>query len=112
VELNGPGIDMKEALYGPDALAGINPMGGILGATLGEAPADAAARLEEAKKTATDVSGLIRKKAKLTPSELPASTNGTNGKRKLEEETVGGEANKKAKVNGSKQAKVEDVPEE
>lgn len=103
---------MKEALYGPDALAGINPMGGILGATLGEAPADAAARLEEAKKTATDVSGLIRKKAKPTLSETPASTNSTNGKRKLEEETTESDSNKKTKANGSKQANVEDVLEE
>jgi HAT1-interacting factor 1 len=106
--LNGPGIDVKEALYGPGALAGINAMGGILGATLGESPADAAARLEEAKKGATDVSGLIRKKAKPAPSE----TNGTNGKRKLEDESVESESNKKVKVeetNSSKQPITEDV---
>jgi len=115
VELNGPGIDLKEALYGPGALAGINPIGGILGATLGETPADAAARLEEAKKTATDVSGLIRKKAKSTLSETPASTNGTNGKRKLEEDVEEDDSNKKVKVekvHGSKQANSDDVEEE
>merc|ERR1712093_839717 len=48
-ELKGPAVDVKEALYGPSSLAGVNNAGGILGATLGESPAEAAARIEEAK---------------------------------------------------------------
>lgn len=79
---------------------------------MGESPAEAAARIEEAKKTATDLTGLIRKKAK--PEVLaPASTNGTNGKRKAEDEAEETDS-KKAKVNAApktgdaKQAKVED----
>merc|ERR1711977_585691 len=104
-ELKGPAVDVKEALYGPSSLAGVNNAGGILGATLGESPAEAAARIEEAKKTATDLSGLVRKKNKpAEPEAVPASTtttaNGTNGKRKAEDD--GGESD-------SKKAKVEEV---
>jgi len=62
---------------------------------LGESPADAAARIEEAKKTATDLTGIVRKKAKPAPE---ASANGTNGKRKLADD---------AESNGSKKAKFE-----
>ena len=103
--MKGPAVDVKEALYGPSSLAGENNAGGILGATLGESPAEAAARIEEAKKTATDLSGLVRKKNKpAEPEAVPASTtttaNGTNGKRKAEDD--GGESD-------SKKAKVEEV---
>lgn len=105
--MKGPALDVKEALYGPSSLAGVNNAGGILGATLGESPAEAAARIEEAKKTATDLSGLVRKKNKPAEAEAdaaPASTtptaNGTNGKRKAEDD--GGESD-------SKKAKVEEV---
>jgi HAT1-interacting factor 1 len=78
-------------------------MGGILGATLGESPAEAQARIEEAKKTAKDLTGLVRRKAK-GPETAEGSANGTNGKRKaedLEEE----------EVEGSKKARVEDAAE-
>lgn len=39
-------------------------MGGILGAALGESSTETEARIEEAKKTATDLTGLVRKKDK------------------------------------------------
>jgi HAT1-interacting factor 1 len=97
VELSKPPVDVKDVLYGPSSSA--NPIGGILGATLGESPADAAARIEEAKKTATDLTGLVRRKAKPDAStpEPSASTNGTNGKRKAEDNAEEGDV-KKAKV--------------
>lgn len=58
VDLRGPPIDMKAAL-------GADPMvGGILGAALGESSTETEARIEEAKKTATDLTGLVRKKDK------------------------------------------------
>lgn len=57
VDLRGPPIDMKAAL-------GVDPMGGILGAALGESSTETEARIEEAKKTATDLTGLVRKKDK------------------------------------------------
>lgn len=78
-------------------------MGGILGATLGESPAEAQARIEEAKKTAKDLTGLVRRKAK-APEAAEGSANGangtsTNGKRKAEDlEEEDGEGSKKAKV--------------
>jgi HAT1-interacting factor 1 len=80
-------------------------MGGILGATLGESPADAASRIEEAKKTATDLTGLVRRKAKPEAStpESTASINGVNGKRKAEDDVEDSDA---------KKAKVEDAADE
>jgi hypothetical protein len=47
------------------AALGADPMvGGILGAALGESSTETEARIEEAKKTATDLTGLVRKKDK------------------------------------------------
>lgn len=73
-----------------------NPMTGILGAALGESPADAQARIEEAKKGATDLSSLVRKKEK--KPEATETAPETNGKRKAEEIADGSEDTKKAKV--------------
>lgn len=88
-ELKAPPVDVKDALYGP--ASGGNPAAGILGSTIGESPADVAARVEEAKKNATDLTNLVRHKKKpadptnSTP-ETTSSANGTNGKRKAEDE--------------------------
>lgn len=72
-------------------------MTGILGAVLGESPAETKARVEEATKTATDLTGLVRKKkAKDSPAtttaapeasteEAKADTNGSS-KRKAEDD--------------------------
>lgn len=92
-ELKGPLLDVKNALYGADA----NPMGGILSAILGESPVAAAARIEEAKKKATDVSSLIRKKEKKPVAESNGTATNGNGKRKIEDGEGDSEA-KKAKV--------------
>ncbi|OWP03628.1 hypothetical protein B2J93_3249 [Marssonina coronariae] len=97
-ELKGPAVDVKKALYGPASLAGVSSMGGVLGAALGESPAEVTARIDEAKKAANDVSGLVRKKTK--PAEVPASSSVTNGKRKAEDDSI---------ESDSKKAKVEDV---
>jgi HAT1-interacting factor 1 len=104
---------MKDALYGPEAI------GGVLGAALGESPSEATARIEEAKKGATDLTGLIKRKkqAKGSTPEPASSTNGLSGKRKAEDNVEENGDAKKVKVvdvpaNGdSKQAKVEDVVE-
>jgi hypothetical protein len=96
-DLIKPPVDVKDVLYGPTSVG--NPMGGILGTTLGESPEDAAARIEEAKKTATDLTGLVRRKAKPDASTPePSATNGTNGKRKAEDEVEVESDAKKAKV--------------
>jgi HAT1-interacting factor 1 len=105
VDLKAPPSDsVKDALYGPTS--GVNPLGGILGATIGEAPADAAARIEEATKNATDLSGLIRHKKKPKPAEATTieqndNTNGANGKRKAEDDAEDSDSAKKAKVESA-----------
>jgi HAT1-interacting factor 1 len=84
-------------------------VGGILGASLGESPAEAQARIEEAKKGAKDLTGLVRRKAKAAET-AEGSTNGTdsaatNGKRKAEDlEEDDGESSKKAKVEDAVEA--------
>lgn len=80
-------------------------MGGILGTALGESPADAAARIEEAKKTATDLTGMVRRKAKTADSPAPEGKGSVTGKRKAEDEGDGDS-------DGAKKAKVEDASDE
>ncbi|KAJ6443410.1 histone H1-binding protein [Purpureocillium lavendulum] len=99
VDLRKDPIDASD-LLGGDAAA--NALGGLLGAVTGESAADKQARVEEAAKNATDLSGLVRKKKAKEPEaapEAPAATS-TNGKRKAEDEALpeGGESPKKAKV--------------
>lgn len=86
----GP-IDTK-GLLGQDS----NPLGGLFGNALaGESASETQARVDEAKKTATDLSGLVRKKK---PAADPAGGDAAqNGKRKASGET-GGESPKKAKL--------------
>ncbi|KAI0534979.1 hypothetical protein GGR58DRAFT_480809 [Xylaria digitata] len=87
-ELRKPPVDMDAAL-GQD-----NPLTGLLGQALGGS-SEQAARVEEAKKNAKDVSGFVRKKAKEEPKAEPEEK---NGKRKAEEPADGQEDPKKAKV--------------
>ncbi|KAM0240829.1 hypothetical protein ACHAP5_007813 [Fusarium lateritium] len=91
VDLRNDPIDAKDIL-GADA----GPIGGILGAALGESAAETKARVDEAKKTATDLSGLVRKKNK--DESTAGSDTESNGKRKAEESVEDTEA-KKAKVD-------------
>lgn len=87
-------IDGVKATLG---MGGGNSKGGVLGSTLGETPEQAATRIEEAKKGANDLTGLVRRKAKGADA-TPEPTNGTNGKRKAEEEPMESENAKKTKV--------------
>lgn len=73
-------------------------MGGILGAALGESAEQTQARIEEAKKTATDLTGLVRKKAKEEPKPAESQANGENSSKRKAEEPAGDEASKKAKI--------------
>lgn len=102
VDLRNDPIDTKGLLG-----EGANPMTGILGAVIGETPAQTKARVEEVSKTANDLSGLVRKKAKDAPAPAAAAapaeateTNG-NGKRKAEDDAPVEEEStaKKAKVD-------------
>lgn len=89
IELQKPPIDVNSAVYG----AAANALGGLFG---GGASAETEARIEAAKKTATDLTGLVRKK-KAEPAAT--ETNG-HGKRKAEEpaDAVAEADSKKAKV--------------
>lgn len=107
-ELKAPPVDVNTVLKGvlPDST------GGILGALLGETPSEAALRVEEARKGATDLSGMVRKKDKSKVEASPeVKTNGSNGKRKADE----GESEtkvKKVRIVEPKKVEVEDAPEE
>ncbi|KAI1455304.1 hypothetical protein F4805DRAFT_436322 [Annulohypoxylon moriforme] len=94
VDLRKPPMDVNSVLASDDTVLG------VLGAALGESTEKKEARIEEAKKNAKDVSGLVRKKTK---EESKQETNG-NGKRKAEDDAPGDEEAKKAKVEEPAQA--------
>ncbi|KAI3395471.1 hypothetical protein diail_1257 [Diaporthe ilicicola] len=79
VDLRGPPIDVKAAL-------GVDPMGGILGAALGESSTETEARIEEAKKTATDLTGLVRKKDKRKAEDGAEGDEGEDSSKKARTE--------------------------
>src|SRR5690606_6299088 len=81
--------------------ADANPFGGILGAALGESSAEAQARIDEATKTATDLTGLVRKKKpKEEPKAAPPPAEASAAKRKADDglEAPGEESSKRAKT--------------
>ncbi|KAG6242650.1 hypothetical protein E4U24_005639 [Claviceps purpurea] len=104
-------FDLRQDPVNADDLLGSEslPLGSILGGTLGESAADTQARVEEAKKTATDLTGLVRKKKPAATEEPSGSTAAatdaspsTSGKRKAEEDaSVTAESPKKSKVDES-----------
>ena len=73
---------------GTGSLDGSNPLSGILGQILGESPAAQNARLEEASKTANDLTGMVKRKkpvdANRSPKTTEKATPQTNGKRKVD----------------------------
>ncbi|KAG6000967.1 hypothetical protein E4U54_001220 [Claviceps lovelessii] len=75
-------VDLRKDPINADDLIGRDtmPLGSILGAALGESAADTQARVEEAKKTATDLTGLVRKKKTAAEEEqkTPKSTEESN----------------------------------
>lgn len=89
-----------------NAALGGEGLGGILGAAIGESAAQTQARVEEAKKTATDLTGLVRKKVKEEPKPEETQANGaeSNGtKRKAEEPAEADDSSKKTKVEEATQ---------
>ncbi|CAH0059255.1 unnamed protein product [Clonostachys solani] len=101
VDLRNDPIDTK-GLLGADA----NPLGGVLGALAGESSAETKARIDEASKTATDLSGLVRKKKtkeEAAPAEVSSETE-SNGKRKAEDDADEDDSAKRAKVEASEAA--------
>ncbi|PHH51908.1 NASP-related protein sim3 [Ceratocystis fimbriata CBS 114723] len=106
IDLRGPPVDLNTALAS-------NPLGGVLGAAMGASAAETQARIEEAKKTARDVSGLVRKKGKPeveTTSAPAVSAPATEApvvgsKRKAEEDLL-------AEPKEEKRARTEEPAEE
>ncbi|KAI0179588.1 hypothetical protein GGR52DRAFT_536751 [Hypoxylon sp. FL1284] len=94
-ELQKAPMDVNSVLATDDAVLG------VLGATLGESAPEKQARLEEAKKGAKDLSGLVRKKAKEEPKPEAEQT---NGKRKADDAAPGQDDAKKAKVEEPSQS--------
>ncbi|RKF59338.1 NASP-related protein sim3 [Golovinomyces cichoracearum] len=91
-ELRGPPVDVKSVLFGPL----IGERGILSNATTNESPNDTATRIEEAKKTALDVTDLVRKKSKAASLSIK---DGEREKRKIEDsEGTLEEHNKKAKL--------------
>ncbi|KID66948.1 NASP-related protein sim3 [Metarhizium brunneum] len=101
VDLKKDPIDASDLLGGPQA----NALGGLFGAALGESATETQARVEEAKKTATDLTGLVRKKKAKEEEKPEPAAPATNGKRKAGDEVP--EA-----AESPKRAKMEDEPEE
>ncbi|KAI9812623.1 MAG: hypothetical protein M1827_004612 [Pycnora praestabilis] len=97
-ELREPSVSLDED----------NPLGGILGSLLGESPAAQKARLEEASKSAKDLTGLVRRKKPTGEAGTPVSTVNSNGdgKRKVEF------ADETEEVGTGKKVKIEDAAEE
>lgn len=91
-----PPVDLKATLE--NAAGGA--LQGIIGSALGETPAQTEARVEEAKKTATDLTGLVKKKKKAEPEVSDAQANGqeSNGTKRKAEDVAEEESAKKVKV--------------
>lgn len=82
------------------AALGGEAIGGLLGGLIGQPAEKAEARIEEAKKTATDLTGLVRKKTKPAPAAAApeAAAEPSNGKRKAEDDVVMDDATKKPRT--------------
>lgn len=83
------------------AALGGEAIGGLLGGLMGQPADQAEARIEEAKKTATDLTGLVRKKTKpapAAPAAAPAAAEPSNGKRKADDDIVVEDATKKPRT--------------
>lgn len=103
LELRQPPVSINDPA-GMGTIDGSNPLSGILGSILGESPAAQRARLEEASKSANDLTDLVKRKK---PAEGDVSNASepdgvqSNGKRKVDfrddVEEVG--TGKKAKIS-------------
>ncbi|KAI9704570.1 MAG: hypothetical protein M1820_005483 [Bogoriella megaspora] len=106
VDLKNPAVSVNDPTGPAGAPDGSDPLRGVLGAMLGETPAQQRARIEEASRNANDLTGLVKhqKKPKAETSSAAPAVNG-NGKRKADAVDDG------ENVNGKK-ARVEDADEE
>ncbi|KKA26964.1 hypothetical protein TD95_004057 [Thielaviopsis punctulata] len=95
IDLRGPPIDLNTALAA-------NPLGGVLSEALGASAAETQARIDEAKKSARDLSGLVRKKEKpaanAAPAEDTAAAKAAGLKRKADESLGAEQEEKRART--------------
>lgn len=102
VELRQHPISIKDSTGTSEA----HPLNGVLGSILGESPSAQNSRLEEASKTAVDLTNLIKRNKPITndKDETPNNSNLTNsnGKRRSEftDEKVDAGIEKKARLSG------------
>lgn len=82
------------------AALGGESLGGLLGGLMGAPATETEARIEEAKKNATDLTSLVRKKEKPAPAAATEEGASTGGKRKAEDDVVmeDGDASKKLRT--------------
>ncbi|RDW91151.1 hypothetical protein BP5796_02316 [Coleophoma crateriformis] len=101
-EMEGRLAELKAAPVDVQALKD-SLLGGVLGDSLGEDPAEAKARLEEATKSANDLSGLVRRKKDKTAEGALPEPSVTSGKRKAEGDVEDNDVGKKAKVENGEE---------
>lgn len=78
----------------------LNPLNGLLGQILGQAPEQQKAKLEEAVKNANDLSSFVKKKKQSAPASVPAPAPATTGE-KRSVDADGEQPSKRAKVEES-----------
>ncbi|KAJ9223057.1 hypothetical protein DTO212C5_872 [Paecilomyces variotii] len=78
----------------------LNPLNGLLGQILGQAPEQQKAKLEEAVKNANDLSSFVKKKKQPAPASVPAPAPATTGE-KRSVDADGEQPSKRAKVEES-----------
>ncbi|KAI9805367.1 MAG: hypothetical protein M1833_005820 [Piccolia ochrophora] len=114
-DLRAPPVSIEAATTGPaGAPDGSNPLSGILGSLLGESPVEQRTRLEEATKSANDLTGLVRRNKETTgdvkkrTETVHRAENGINGNGKRKADSLSDTRD----ANTGKKARVEDVPDE
>lgn len=100
-DLRNPPSRMPAAVGPAGAPDGSNPLNSVLGSLLGESPAEQKARIEQATKSANDLSGLVRHKKKPIEADQDiASVANGSSKRKLgDEDDQGRERAKSARID-------------
>lgn len=104
MELREPPVAIDEASQNKD-------LGGILGSILGESPATQQERLDEAAKSATDLSSLVKRKKPVAHTDFvtaEADNVSAGSKRKVEfaEDVVDSGTGKKVRMSGDTKEEV------
>ena len=104
VEIRQPPVSINDSNAMP-ILDGSDPLSGILGSVLGQSPAAQKAKIEEASKSANDLTNLVKRKKQSTPA--PSAENATaqsiqgNGKRKADFDDAQEDSGAEKKVKSS-----------